>query len=416
MNITLLTYGSEGDVQPFIVLGKGLIDAGHQVTLAGPAIFQDRAVGTAIEYLPFPGDPQTLVEELVERAGNQWWRMVSAMTRFVVPLARDVFSLSGEACQGADLVIHSFLMTNSGYEIAHGLDIPDISLQTFPVFTGTNEFPAPAAPDLPLGNLYRRLTHNIVTQTFWQGSKLIYRKVRNDNPELPPLTDWPFSENNKWQTPILYAFSPTVLPRPKDWRPDVHISGYLTEDDQPQWSPNLDLSRFIEEGPPPITVAFGSTRSTHLQVLINKLKDAIKACGVRAVFVGVEDSEAITDPGILKTGYVPYDWLFERSAAVVHHGGAGTTGKALRAGIPSLVLPFTSDQPFWGRQIQNLGVGPAPLSPRRVSSKQIANALQRVISDEKIRFRAQQIGELIKNENGVSTAVELIEQYGALKR
>ena len=416
MRITLLTYGSEGDVQPFIVLGKGLIDAGHQVTLAGPGIFQGRAAKTAIDYVPFPGDPRTMVEELVERAGNQWWRMVSAMAGFVIPLAKDVFSLSVTACQDADLVIHSFLMTNSGYEIARGLNIPDISVQTFPVFTTTKEFPAPAAPDLPLGSLYRHLTHIMVTQTFWQGSKLIYRKIRNENPDLPPLTAWPFLEKNDWQTPILYTFSPSVVPRPKDWRPDAHICGYLFSKDKTQWSPNPDLAGFMEQGPPPIAVAFGSTRSNRLKTLISKLEEAILESGVRAVFAGTDEFDTKIDPSIFKTGYVPYDWLFEHSAAVVHHGGAGTTGKALQSGIPSLVLPFTSDQPYWGRRIMKLGAGPAPLSPRNVSTRQLKDAIQRLLSDQEIRNRAEQIGQLIKKENGVSTAIDLIEQYGSQKR
>jgi sterol 3beta-glucosyltransferase len=416
MNITLLTYGSEGDVEPFVVLGKGLVDAGHQVTLAAPETYQARAAGTKINYVSFPGDPRRLVQELVENAGNQWWRMVSAMTDFVIPLAKDVFSLSSEACQGADLVIHSFLMTNSGYEIARELNVPDISLQTFPVFTSTKEFPAPAAPDLPLGRTYRLLTHQLVTQTFWQGSRLIYIRVKKDHPQLPPLSVWPFREKNDWQTPILYAFSPSVVPRPGDWRPEVHITGYLFEQDITRWSPDTDLVRFVNNGTPPIAIAFGSTQSKRFQALINKLKRVIIDSDQRAIFAGSDGLEIESDPRIFKTSYIPYDWLFERSSAVIHHGGAGTTGKALRAGIPSIILPFTSDQPFWGRQIQKLGLGPAPLSPRNVSLKQLTTAIDLVLSDQEIRNRAGRIGQSIKKENGVTSAVDLIERYGSQKR
>ena len=221
MHIVILTYGSRGDVQPFVVLAEGLLRAGHTVRLCAPEKFDDLINPSKTQFTPLPGNPDELMRGLVEEAGGSWWRMVWVMLSYVSPIAHAVFSIAREAGQDADVVLHSFLMTNTGHEIARECGIPDISAQTFPVFCSTTEFPSPAFPDLPLGGLYRRLTHWVTTKTFWQGSRFIYRRVRSRYPDLPSLSGWPFSTARKKKTPILFAFSPNVVPRPSDWDADA---------------------------------------------------------------------------------------------------------------------------------------------------------------------------------------------------
>jgi len=410
MNITLLTYGSEGDVQPFVELGKGLVVAGHHVTLAAPAKFEILVKEEEITFIAFPGDPQQMVQDLIEKAGNSWWRMVRSMSSNVLPLGLEVSHIAREVCQNADLIVHSFLMTNTGYEIARELDIPDTSVQTFPVFTSTGAFPAPVAPDLPLGNFYRRLTHNLVTQIFWQGSRIIYRQIRKNNPKLPPLTTWPFDPDNVWQTPILYAFSPSVVPRPRDWRKGVHITGYWFSDDDRGWKPDTRLVKFLEKGPTPIAVAFGSTSTSKLDEIYHKVVTAIKMTDQRGIIVGNKPDDLDSEGIFWHEGYIPYDWLFKRSAAAIHHGGAGTTGKALRAGIPNIILPFTSDQPFWGRQVYKLGAGPKPIPPKRLTTAKLTKAIEFAINDHDMNRCAKTISENIINEDGVIEAVIIIDR------
>ncbi len=408
MKITLLTYGSQGDVEPFVVLGKGLIQAGHQVILAAPKNFEFLVNIKGIEFVGFPGNPQQMVQDLVDRAGNNWWRMVTSLSSFVLPLGLEVSQKAREACRDADLVVHSFLMTNTGYEIARENGIPDISAQTFPVFASTGAFPAPVAPDLPLGGLYRRFTHGFVTQTFWQGSRIIYRAVRKKNPELPLLTGWPFDPKNDWQTPILYAFSPQIIPRPADWGENVHITGYWFSDDPVDWTPSDKLLDFIKNGSPPIAVVFGSTVTKKFQGIREKIQEALEISGQRGIFVGDKSDPGTSSRVFYQTDYTPYEWLFERSTAVIHHGGAGTTGKALRAGLPNIVVPFTSDQPFWGRRVYKLGAGPKPISPRKLSAAQLAQAIDSTINDQEIRSRVETISQGLRNENGAAQAIKII--------
>jgi len=416
MKITLLTYGSEGDVQPFVELGKGLVRAGYQVTLAAPSKYEHLALGEQITFVAFPGDPQTLVQGLVDQAGGSWWRMVRSMSKFVLPLGVEVSQIARDACQDADLIIHSFLLTNTGYEIAREKGIPDISAQTFPVFTNTSAFPAPVAPNLPLGSLYRRLTHEFVTQTFWQGSRLIYHWIRKENPQLPPLTDWPFNKRNDWQTPILYAFSPNVVLSPEDWREDVHITGYWFSENAGDWEPDAQLIEFLENGPAPIAVAFGSTSTTKLNGILHKIADALKINDQRGIIIGNKPEGLISPKVYWQKGYIPYNWLFKRSAAVIHHGGAGTTGKALRAGIPNIILPFTSDQPFWGRQVYKLGAGPKPASPKRLNTATLSKSISMAITDQRMVAQAKRIGKDLRDEDGVQKAINIIQDiFGAFQ-
>ena len=414
MKITLLTYGSRGDVAPFAALGQGLVQAGHQVTLAAPGKFKSLVDQDQIEYISFPGDPQQMVQDLVDRAGSSWWRMVRSMSGFVLPLGLEVSQIARKACQDAHLIVHSFLLTNTGFEIARENHIPDISAQTFPVFTSTSEFPAPAAPDLPLGGLYCRLTHTIVTQTFWQGSRIIYSLLRKKHQELPPLTDWPFNPRNHWQTPILYAFSPIVVPRPADWRKDVHITGYWFSDHDSLWKPDDRLVEFLEKGSAPIAVVFGSTSTRKLDSIHHKALEALRITNQRGIIVGQKPEELDSPNVYWQEGYITYDWLFKHSAAVIHHGGAGTTGKALRAGIPSIILPFTSDQPFWGRQVYKLGAGPKPVPSKRLEAGKLANAINAAFYDLRMRKRTQEISQRIQKEDGITQAVKIIEEIGSI--
>jgi len=409
LKITLLTYGSQGDVAPFAALGQGLVQAGHQVTLAGPERFNFLVNKDLINFRAFPGNPHQMVEDLVDRAGSSWWRMVRSMSSFVLPLGLEVSQIARNACQDADLIVHSFLLTNTGYEIAREKNIPDISAQTFPVFTSTSDFPAPAAPDLPLGGFYRKLTHDLVTQTFWQGSRIIYNSLKKNHQELPPLTDWPFNPRNHWQTPILYAFSPQVIPRPADWREGVHITGYWFSDHASTWKPDDRLVEFLEQGSAPIAVVFGSTSTRKLKGIYHKVFEALKITNQRGIIIGQKPEELDSPEIYWQEGPIPYEWLFKRSTAVIHHGGAGTTGKALRAGLPSIILPFTSDQPFWGRQIYKLGAGPKPIPPKRISTVKLEVAIDSAINDHEMKKRVMKIGENIHREDGVAQAIRIMD-------
>jgi len=411
MHVTVLTYGSRGDVEPFVALGRGLLQAGHSVRLAAPQPFEAFVTAHGIDFVGLPGDPNRLVQDLVDEAGGNWWRMTAVMSRFVVPLAVRVAEQARAACDGAQIIIHSFLLTAAGHQAAQDLGVLDVSAQFFPIFASTAEFPGVVFPDLPLGAFYRRLSHWVIAQTFWQGGRILYGWVRKSNPGLPPLTRWPFSPQNVRRPPLLYAFSPAVIPPPADWPGDTQVTGYWFLDDHGEWQPPRHLVDFMDAGPAPVSITFGSTSTRKRGELTEKVAGALAASGLRGVLVGAGWDSNDLPRNILTLETVPYGWLFPRMSAVVHHGGAGTTGAGLRAGIPNIVVPFTSDQPFWGRRVHDLGVGPAPIPARKLSVERLASALVEATSSAKMRASAEVVGRRIRAEDGVSRAIKIIEAH-----
>jgi sterol 3beta-glucosyltransferase len=410
---SLLTYGSRGDVEPFVALGVGLSRAGHSVRLAAPAPFRGLAEAYGLGFSALPGDPDRLALALADRAGMSWPRMIARMIEYVQPLAGDVLRSTLEATDQAEVIIHSFLMTEAGHTIARSRGLPDISAQLFPVFVTTSEFPALVFPDLPLGNLYRRATHVLNTGIFRRGGRLLYRRLRAKTAGLPELAPWPFGEPSFASTPILFAYSPSFLPAPRDWPAYVSVTGYWNLPPPDGWSPPDSLLRFLEAGPTPIFIGVGSMRTRRLKDLLEVAADAVRETGQRAV-LGFPQAllEGLGESDRFYGGEgIPHAWLFPRMRFVLHHGGAGTTGAALRAGVPSTAAPFSADQAFWARRILRLGLGPPAPPALRLTPRRLKAIIDRALTEPSFASRAYQMSELVRREDGVAFALRCIEEY-----
>jgi UDP:flavonoid glycosyltransferase YjiC (YdhE family) len=211
---------------------------------------------------------------------------------------------------------------------------------------------------------------------------------------------------------MLYCYSPAVVPKPPDWGEHAHVTGYWFLDHPPDWQPPADLVDFLESGPPPIYVGLGSISSRDPEKTSRIVLDSLRQAGQRGVIAtgwgGLSQSDLPDE--VFVTEAVPHDWLFPRMAAVVHHGGAGTTGAGLRASVPSIIVPVSNDQPFWGRRVKALGAGPAPIPRKRLTADRLAHAICVAVTDEAIRKRAAELGETIRAEDGVANAVRIINQ------
>jgi UDP:flavonoid glycosyltransferase YjiC (YdhE family) len=413
MHITILSHGSRGDVQPYVALGVGLQRAGHTVRLAAPQFFERFISEQGLAFAPLAGDPTRLAQALADRAGWNPLRTGLVISEYALPLAAQVQVDVNRACQGTDVVIHSFLTTIAGHQAARQLDVPDFSALLIPIFAPTAAFSSPALPEFPLGSFYNRLTHNIFTQSFWQGSRLAYNwVVRRKYPHLPRLSGWPFCPSNRRRTPILYGFSPHVIPRPPDWGEDVHVTGYWFLETAPNWHPPADLVDFLEAGPPPVYIGFGSMITRDSKKLLSVVLDALARTGQRGLLLsGWGRLGRVNLPDhVFRIESAPHDWLFPRMAAIMHHGGAGTTAAALRAGVPAIITPFTSDQPFWGQRVYQLGVGPKLIPRQKLTTEKLVQAIDLAIGDRTMRQRAAELGKRIRAEAGVARAVETIER------
>jgi UDP:flavonoid glycosyltransferase YjiC (YdhE family) len=412
VRFTILAYGTRGDVQPYVALGVGLRRAGHTVRLVAPARFQDLAEGYGLQFHALPGDPGDLMQRAADGAGSSLAGLSMVVLKHTLPLAQQVLDSVQEACQGAEVIVHSLLLTVVGHQMAVSRGVPDFSALIFLVFCPTSAFPmqALASRKRHVGN---RLGHVGFTQLFWQVNRLAYAYLRRRNRDLPPLTSWPLDRSLASPTPILYGLSPQIVPRPADWGPDAHLTGYWTLPPQAGWRPPPELESFLQAGPPPVLVSFGSLMTRRSEQLTEVVLGALERTGQRAVLVrgwgGIRQRDL--PPQILSLDSAPFEWLFPRMAALVHHGGVGTTATGLRAGVPAVVVPFTADQPFWGRQVARLGVGPAPIPQKKLSIDRLTAAIEAALGDGAMRQRATDLGEQLRAEDGAGRAVEIVERY-----
>jgi sterol 3beta-glucosyltransferase len=203
-----------------------------------------------------------------------------------------------------------------------------------------------------------------------------------------------------------------VLSQPPEWnQPHIHVTGYFFLD-HPEYQPPEELSRFLEEGDPPVCVTFGSMVNREAECIGRAALESVLKTNRRAIFLtGWGGWQPETPPEkTLFLDAAPHDWLFPRCHTIVHHGGAGTTAAGLRAGVPSIIVPHAADQPFWGSRVAAIGAGPAPVQVKSVSTETMTQALIQADSDP-IRRGAHEIGQLLQGENGVEQAVTLIEKH-----
>jgi sterol 3beta-glucosyltransferase len=410
MKITIRTYGSRGDIQPFIALACGLQRNGHQVKLAAPHRFADFVAQYGIPFVPLAGDPEEISKRFND-AGHNAIKMVSAIRDYVNSIALDVSRDAFVACDDADLIVHSFLFTTGGHSLAYMRGIPDVSIQTFPVFAPTRAYPPVALSSLPPGAL-SYFGHWLNTKIFWYGGNSGYNQQRKQHPDIFSFDlFWPFDEKTpRPATPLLFAVSPTVLPPAPESAHRANVVGYFFLDSPADYQPPAELVRFLEVGTPPVCVTFGSMLHRASDRIADSVMDVMRITGQRAIILTGWDGWKGRDSSdnVLFLESAPHDWLLPRCKSIIHHGGAGTTAAGLRAGIPNIVIPFAGDQMFWGKRVHTIGAGPRPINVKSLTAARLASAL--IEADESVlRNRAQLTGRAIRNEDGVREAIRMVE-------
>jgi sterol 3beta-glucosyltransferase len=414
MKIVLLTHGSRGDVQPFLALAIGLQKEGHKVLLAAPGRYAQFIDQHSVPFAGLAGDPEEISARFND-AGTNVIHAARAISKYVFTIAPQVVRDVKVALTGADLIVHSFLFTSGGHTFARHLGIPDISIQTFPMFAATRVFPNVAMANIPPGVL-SYFSHWLATQIFWHGGNVGYKRLRKQFPQdLPGKLFWPFSKTiDRPLSPLVIAVSPTVLPQPEDWTSaHIHIPGYFFLN-EPDYQPPTELVDFLSAGEPPVCVSFGSMVNKDTERIGNVVLEALRRTDQRGVILtgwGHWRPDSTPENTLLLES-VPHDWLFPRCKTIVHHGGAGTTAAGLRAGKPNIVVPFAGDQPFWGKRVAALGAGPPAIPIKKLDADTLTGALQ-LTDDDFMRRRAVEIGRNICNEDGVGTVVKLIEAWGS---
>ena len=415
MKVTIIAPGSRGDVQPYVALGKGLKQAGHTVGILASQDFQGLITEHGLQFLDMGGSMQGIaqrMQSLLEQ-GN-FLKILSSMGATAKSLAGQAAESGLAACQGSDLILAGLGGLFSGLAISEKLGIPFMQAYYFP-FTSTREFPNALAP-LPPGHLpawVNRLSYRVVQQMMWQNYRGADNLARRQVLKMEPAPfQGPFASLQQHRQPVLYGYSPQVIRPPEDWGDFIHVTGYWLLDPPSGWEPPLDLVNFLQSGPPPVYIGFGSMVNSQPGETTNLVLQALARTGQRGVLSagwGGLKKEVLPET-VFMIDSIPFSWLFPQMTAVVHHGGAGTTSMGLQAGVPSIVTPFMGDQPFWGQRVHELGVGPRPIPLRRLTVDQLTEAIGCVLSDTAMRENAARLGECIRAEHGVARAVEVIEK------
>ena len=402
MKITIITAGSRGDVQPFVALGLGLQAAGHDVTLCAGVSYEPFVSGYGLKFAPMNDDFLHLADSM-EGGGF-------GAIRKVKPMIRIMLEDQWRGAQGSEAIIYH-PKTLGGPYIAEKLSIPVFMSIPLPLMTPTGAFPNPILPqNLRLGGGFNRLSYGVTRLI-----KAPYMDVVNDwRASLGlPKRSWRADDLKRGDgspVPVLYSYSPFVVPTPPDWPSSVTATGYWFLDAPGDWQPSAALAAFLDAGKAPVYVGFGSMTSKDAQAKARLVLDALREAGQRGLIAsgwgGLKASDLPDDVFMLDAA--PHDWLFPRMAAVVHHGGAGTTAAGLRAGKPTVICPFLGDQPFWGQRVYELGVGPKPIPQNRLTVTALAEAIRRAATDDEMRRRAEALGDKIKAEDGVGCAVRSI--------
>jgi sterol 3beta-glucosyltransferase len=421
MRITLLTIGTRGDVQPYVALGLGLQADGHEVRLATHAPFEALIRSRGLDFSPVEGDPRHFVAtpagQAFLRAGRHPWANLQRLARLAAPGLQRVLDDCWQACQGTEAILASVLAGYAGDAIAERLGRASTAAYLQPV-TPTRAFPSSLFPRLPPWmpggrHAYNRLTYVLDEFLAWVLFRHPINRARQAVLQLPPvpaLSSW----RRRWaqRDPVLYGYSPTVLPKPPDWRARIDVTGYWFLPPRADWQPPAALAKFLGSGPPPVYVGFGSMAGPQAAATTALVVRALARAEQRGVLLSGWGGLGRADlpEHIMPMDAVPHDWLFRQLAAVVHHGGAGTTAAGLRAGVPSIVIPFMGDQPFWGARVYQLGAGPRPIPRSHLSVDRLAAAIRTAVTDPEMRARAAALGAQIRAEDGVARAVEAVRR------
>jgi len=394
MNVNILTIGTRGDVQPYVALGLGLKAKGHEVTIATLAEFGSMIAEHGLQHDVLRGD-------YLGAAQNSNVKNPFKLIKMYSEMVRDTLADEWSSAQNADVFIYN-PAAFGGYHIAEKLGIPSFAAFPAPMYTPTNKFPSPFFPFANLGFL-NKASH----RWFAKMSTSIYRKPisewRRDVLKLPPVKD---------EKPVrtLYAYSKVVVPVPGDWDESSLVTGYWFLNTSTDWQPPEDLVAFLQSGSPPVYVGFGSMFMNGGKEKTEMVLEALRLTGQRCILStgwgGLTREDVPENMFVIDSS--PHDWLFRHVSCVVHHGGAGTTGSGLRAGRPTVVCPFVGDQPFWGRRVASLGVGPKPIPQKKLTAEKLAKAIQTAVSDVEMHKRSESLGKIIRAEDGVGNAVEYI--------
>ncbi len=416
MRIGIQTWGSDGDIRPFIALAGGLRGAGHDVTIAVTSVdnkdYGPLCQALTVRYMKVPEqtdfDPIEIVRKIKGKKNINFLKLV--MRELYYPYQEQMYATALSLCRDSDVLISHFL-AHPMRAAALKTNTPLVTVILYPGFVPT-AFAAP--PGLPnLGRWINRLGWELVRSILDLALKKDIQRFWTDK-GLPPFRH---ILPDTWQSETLnlLGISSVLCPQQPDWGTQFRICGFFAIPDEAEpWTMPVHLGDFLDEGEPPVYLTLGTAQSFAPDWNRQLLTDAAQKSGRRALVQTSSEDDPVDcrdeTNRIYFIGRTPHHQIFPHCAAVVHHGGSGTTHSAARSGCPSIVVPFTDEQYFWAMALHRLDIAGKPIWYTRATSEKLAKRIRSVLVSEETRERAKLIGKQIRQENGVSQAVEFIEE------
>jgi UDP:flavonoid glycosyltransferase YjiC (YdhE family) len=405
--IAILAIGSRGDVAPLTGLGVRLQTAGHDVVIAAFTPFAELITNSRLRFheiadgVDIDGD----LDDLNPAKGIAAFLAPNGMRELgnaVLATLRD---------EPADVLLLSPFAELAGHPLAEAKGIPSVGVRLQPLSATA------AHPPAVLGGWPARAAGNRLASGAgaWALDRLYGRVIAGFRRDLglPKVSARVLRrQRTRAQWPVLHGYSPTIVARPADWRAGLDVVGYWwPAGPSADWRPPAELADFLEAGPAPVFVGFGSTMVSPRDAdrLSLVIRDGLRRAGVRGIVQAGWAHLGVTDDDVLTIGEIPHEWLFPRMAAVAHHCGAGTAAAGLRAGVPTIAIPGLGDQPFWARHLYELGASTAPIPQRRLTAERLAEAIRTAVTDGGIRDTAQRLAVRIAGEDGAALAVSIVE-------
>lgn len=418
MRIVIIAPGSRGDIQPYVALGVGLKRAGHEARIVTTVDHTQLVKSYGLEVWPIEVDVRAALSRDKTAASVEGGGLISSFREFA-DIAKRGAELSAkvglEASEGADAILTGFGGVFIGEAIAAKRGIKLIQAYNVPLST-TSAFAGALFPGLSWGPWSRRLGHRLTREAIWMLMRSSGNTARQNifgarSASLLAPTGMP----GLAQGPVLYGYSPAVLPDMPEWGNLVEVTGFWFADEPTDWTAPTGLEAFLAAGAPPVCIGFGSMSQTAPEQATKLVLEAVARSGQRAILLSGWGGLTARDlPNTVFQGdNIPHSWLYPRMRAIVHHGGAGTTAAAFRAGVPAIVVPFHGDQFYWAKLVEDLGVGPKSIPRTKLTAERLAQAIERAVQDAAMAQRAKELGARIRNENGVARAVEAIERMSA---
>jgi rhamnosyltransferase subunit B len=412
--IILATLGSYGDIHPYMALAMELQARGHHPVIATSELYREKMEAAGFDFVPIRPNlppPQKQDQEMMDKVMHPKKGSGFLLNEMLFPSLRDAYEDLMQAVKGADLLL-THPITFAGPLVAQKTGIPWVSSVLAPVSFMS-------AYDPPMPPFWKWMRHlqvfgpRFMTAFFAQAKKYYHNESYDcfrDELGLPDRGN-PVFEGQHSPTLILALFSKLIGKPQPDWPPQARVTGFAFYDGRKERTMPEQLLRFLDAGTAPIVFTLGTSAVWVASNFYRESVAAARLLGRRAVLlIGDERNrpDEALPAGILAVDYAPYEALLPRACVMVHHGGVGTTSQGLRAGVPTLIVPFAFDQPDNAARAEKLGTS-RTLPREKYRGTRIAKELDSLLSNAIYTRTARKVSEQLHSENGAANACDLIE-------